>query len=303
MRRPSAGGLFLASFFLLGAAQPGLRVDVHEGRLTVRADQVPLYSILSAIGVQTDLELAVPDAGESAGPLVTVDFEGLPLEEGIQRLLQRHLTQSSYVLVFDAEGRLAAVHIVGGASSGPAPPPAGASTASRGAGPARRLTTGEVSAEVGGDPLEQALGKARAATDLEARVKALLALGDFQDARSLAVLHPALRSDSPDIRQAALAAMREGTVYEPTVLADVRSVVAGDPDPTVREAALEVLVRYDETAEARELLRALAADKDSPFRAFAQKSVERIEEEARYRAGSDTQVQQTPPPRAPGKVR
>jgi hypothetical protein len=207
------------------------------------------------------------------------------------------------MLVFDADGRLAAVHIVGGASSGPAPPRAGASTASRGAGPARRLTTGEVSAESDDDPLERALEKARAATDLEARVKALLALGGFQDARTLAVLHPALRSDSPDVRQAALAAMRAGAVYEPTVLADVRSAVAGDPDPTVREAALEVLVRYDETAEARELLRALAADTDSPFRAFAQKNVERMEEEARYRAGPDTQLQQTLRPQAPGKAR
>ncbi|HEX9821491.1 MAG TPA: HEAT repeat domain-containing protein [Methylomirabilota bacterium] len=269
----------------------------------MRADKVPLYGILSAIGAQTDLELGIPEAGEGAGPLVTIDFEDLPIEEGIQRLLRRHLTQSNYMIVFDADGRLAGVHILGAASSWPAAPPqAAAPTASRPAGPARRLTTGEVSAEASDDPLEQALEKARTATDLEARVKALLALGDFQDPRTLALLHPALRSDSPDVRQAALAAMREGTVDEPRVLADVRSVVTSDPDPTVREAALEVLVRYDETVEARELLRVLAADKDSPFRAFAQKNVERMEEEARYRAGSDTQVQNAGAPRARGKV-
>jgi hypothetical protein len=299
MVRPWAGCLLLAAFFLLGAAQPGLRVQVHDGRLTVRADQVPLYSVLSAIGAQTELELGIPGAGEGAGPLVTVDFKDLPIEEGVQRLLRRHLTQSNYMIVFDADGRLVAVHIVGGASS----PSAGASTDSRRAGPAGRRTTGGVSAEASDDPLEQALEKARAATDPEALIKALRELGDFQDPRTLVLLQPALQSDSPDVRQAALVAMREGTVYEPTVLADVRSVVVGDPDPTVREAALEVLVRYDETVEARALLRTLATDKASPFRAFAQKHADRMEEEARARALPDTQLQNAQAPRAVRKVR
>ena len=300
MVRPWAGCLLLAAFFLLGAAQPGLRVQVHEGRLTVRADKVPLYSVLSAIAAQTELELGIPGAGEGAGPLVTVDFKDVTIGEGVQRLLRRHLTQSNYMIVFDADGRLVAVHIVGGASSLGG---AGESTASRRAGPAEWRTTGGVRAEASDDPLEQALEKARAATDPEALIKALRELGNFQDPRTLALLQPALHSDSSDVRRAALAAMREGTVYEPTVLTDIRSVVVGDPDPTVREAALEVLVRYDETVEARALLRTLAADKDSPFRALAQKHANRMEEEARARALPDTQLQNAQAPRAGRKVR
>src|SRR5262249_35170130 len=141
--------------------------------------------------------------------------------------------------------------------------------------------------------LEQALDAARKAATPEERVKALLALGDFQDPRTLEVLRPALRSDKAEVRKAALEAMRWGTVEDKPTLAEIRAMAASDSDPAVRQAGLDVLVRYDDTSpETHALLRDLATEEGGAYRDFAQRELERIEMEAKARSLPDPQLQQ-----------
>jgi HEAT repeat protein len=144
--------------------------------------------------------------------------------------------------------------------------------------------------------IEQALDAARAAATPEEQVKALLALGNFQDPRTLEVLGPALHSDKAEVRKAALEAMRWGTVEDKTTLTDVRSVVTSDPDPAVRQAGLDVIVLYDDKSpETHALLKDLAAEEDGASRDFALRELKRIEMEAKARSLPDPQVHEVQP--------
>jgi hypothetical protein len=284
----------------LGAALPELRVRVHDGKLTLHADGVPLSGVLWAITAQTEIELIIAEDEGTGGPMVVDTFKDLPIDRGVERLLRKHLKHSSFVLVTDAKGRLTSLRILPGAfgevSSAriKAPPREGTVPArepSTGRGRSRRV---EVPTHDTGDAIGDAVEAARKATDPTALIKALLALGSFQDARTLEALHPALQSDKGEVRRAALEAMREGTVSDAVVLADVRAMVTWDPDPEVKQAALDVVVRYDEGVEGRALLKVLAADKSSALSKLAAAELRRMEEEDEQRRLPDTQVRQAP---------
>ena len=75
---------------------------------------------------------------------------------------------------------------------------------------------------------------------------------------------------------------------------EVRRLAAEDPDPKVRTAALEVLVRYDESQEGRELLEKLAAAEggDETTRDFAKRHLKRMDAEAAASVAGHLQVNQ-----------
>src|SRR5262245_19310905 len=245
----------LASLFLTGATLPELSVQVQAGKLTVHAESVPLYGVLWAISAQTGLKVNIPGGAQStklAELLVTDDFTNLSLEQGISRLLGKHLKSSNYVIINDKQtGLPQSVHILADASGTPPPAVTNAPNSPSASEDAMALPMS----------IEQALDAARKAATPEERVKALLALGDFQDPRTLEVLRPALRSDKAEVRKAALEAMRWGTVEDKPTLAEIRAMVTSDSDPAVRQAGLDVIVRYDDTSpETQALLKGLAAE-------------------------------------------
>jgi hypothetical protein len=292
-----------AGLFLMGAASPELRVRVQDGKLTLHADGVPLSGVLWAIVAQTGIELSLAEDAAAGGPVVVESFKDLPIDKGVERLLRKHLRDSGYVLVTDAKGKLTSLRILPGAfgessSATVGRPPSQAATA-----PSRERSTGRdasrrprVAPEDRDDAIADALDATRKATDPAALIEALLALGDFQDARTIEALRSALQSERGDVRKAALEAMREGYVSDPTALADVRATISGDPDPAVKQAALDVMVRYDESVEAQALLRTLATDQSSPYSKFAAKELKRMEGEQQQRRLPDTQVRQVPVP-------
>ena len=70
-------------------------------------------------------------------------------------------------------------------------------------------------------------------------------------------------------------------------------MVASDSDPAVRQAGLDVIVRYDdESPETQALLKELAAEKGGAYRDFALHELERIEMETKARSLPDLQLQQ-----------
>jgi len=138
---------------------------------------------------------------------------------------------------------------------------------------------------------EQAIDRVSDAGSLEAQIQAIRDLGNFQDPQTIKVLGPALHSHIAEVRKAALEAMREGTVEDPATLAEVRYAVTNDSDPGVRQAALEVLVRYDESAEARSLLEKLASEPRGAYRDFARRELDRMDYEADARSRPDPQIQ------------
>jgi hypothetical protein len=281
------GLVAVASLPLMGAGSPQLRVQVRTDKLTVQADRVPLYGVLWAISAQTGIRLDLKGGTGSADVPVTEDFEDVPLEQGMIRLLKKYLGQSSYIPAVDKRtGAVQAVQVL--APSGGAPlPSSGSGRAAEIASPPG--TPGGENAAARKDYVSQALEAARAASTLDARVKAIRDLG-IQDPRVLTVLHPALASEEPEVREAALQAMRWATVDDADALADVRSLIVQDPESGVRQAALEVLIRYDHSPEARALLEKLATEPGGALAARARKELDRLDWEARARALPDTQV-------------
>ncbi|HEV8711620.1 MAG TPA: HEAT repeat domain-containing protein [Candidatus Binatia bacterium] len=277
-----------ASLLLTGATLPELSVQVQAGKLTVHAESVPLYGVLWAISAQTGIKVNIPGGTQSttlAELLVTDDFTDLSLEQGIAHLLGKHLKSGNYVIITDKQtGLPQSVHILAGPPSTPA-----SSVTSVPSSPAELpdWTAPDIT-------IEQALDAAKAAATPEEKVKALRALGKFQDPpRTLEVLRPALRSDKAEIREAALEAMRWGRVEDKATLAEVRAMVTSDSDPAVRKMGLEVITLYDDqNPETHALLKKLAAEEGGAYRDFARRELERIEMEAQARSLPDPQLQQ-----------
>ncbi|MGE0684483.1 MAG: hypothetical protein AB7P69_26705 [Candidatus Binatia bacterium] len=212
-----------ASVLLTGATLPELMVQVQESKLTVRAHSAPLYGVLWAISAQTDIKMNIPRGARSAELaelLITDVFTGLPLAQGIARLLESRLQSANYVIITDQHTRLPqSIHILSSASG--ATPSATASEASS-----------PPVVAVGMRPImspEQAMEAAQLAKSPKEQVKALLALGSFQDPRTLEVLGPALYSERVEIRKAALEAMRWGTVNDKVTLKSIH--IHGDQRP------------------------------------------------------------------------
>src|SRR4051794_31170853 len=134
MKRPLRESVLvlLASLLLTGATLPELSVQVRAGKLTVHAESVPLYGVLWAISAQTGIKVNIPGGSQSvelAELLVTDDFTDLSLEQGVARLLGKHLRSANYVIITDKQtGLPQSVHILAGLSS--TPPPSSASAPS-----------------------------------------------------------------------------------------------------------------------------------------------------------------------------
>jgi hypothetical protein len=82
------GSLFLHTLFLvtLASAEASLKVEWHDGRLSVDAERMPLSSVLKEISRRTALEFS-GIGPEVLQEEVSVIFTQLPLRDGVRRLL------------------------------------------------------------------------------------------------------------------------------------------------------------------------------------------------------------------------
>jgi hypothetical protein len=110
------GGVVVGSYAIIaGAPRSALAVEavrsdlvqVAGDVLTVRLVDVPLDDVLDEIGRQSDAEIRGKTLGERR---VTVSFDDVPLAQALARLL----AGQNFALVYDKEGRLAAVQVLGG---------------------------------------------------------------------------------------------------------------------------------------------------------------------------------------------
>lgn len=84
------GGLLLSGSVLVAAAAsnppPGIRL--HEGKLSVHVTGMPLREVLTAVSRLSHTEL-VWLSSDGQEEVVSVEFAGLPLLEGLKRILRR----------------------------------------------------------------------------------------------------------------------------------------------------------------------------------------------------------------------
>jgi len=291
------GGILLAQ----GAEQgpsPAIDVVVSRGQLTVDVRNAPLAQVLRTIAQKAGLVLTL--RGDFSAP-ITQSFAGLALREGIERLTRGHSLALSYAA---AAGKpkgeiLAAVWVMGGSSApgsfavagNAAPTPgslgqasggrsesgpssledkkAGASIAavaveSPGTGWLRELRTLAEEAVRGSEAAVADLGDIIASEeDAAVRHRAVAALGQLQGPAIEDVLTGALADVDASVRVRAIRGLR-GSGTE-TAVQSLSGVLAGDPDPQVRLAALRALTSLPGATTAQGLAKALS-DPDARVR-------------------------------------
>lgn len=193
-----------------------MKVQIQSGKLTVYAKGAPLSEVLGAITEQAGIMFKTIGQDQIPVDSISEEFTDLSFDQGIARLLSRW----DYALIKDqGTDRLKEVYIF---ATGTAPK--------------------SVEAEKGpaDDKSRLAIEQVKKAHDPEETAKALLNLQHFEDDQTLEVLRLALPADSPKIRLAALEGIFLREVRDPAILEEIRLMSIDDPDPVVREKALNI---------------------------------------------------------------
>lgn len=217
-------------------------VSVKEGRLSVRTQNHPLGWVLEEISSQGRIAIIVADGVQ--GQRIAVQFENLPLEEGLRQLLKDHDIFFFYTGAAKAANSLSVVWVYPrgrGRGLEPVPPEVWASTKEVEGNlahpdPDVRSRAVEALVERKGDRAMDVVLQALKDKENRVRVQALYAAvisGVELPADSLIGL--ALRDRSPDIRFLALRAL-EGRPQA----REVAKAAQADPSPHVRNKAREI---------------------------------------------------------------
>lgn len=248
-----------------GAAAAEVRARLEDGRLTVRAEAVPLSAVLDAVVRDTGM---VIEGRDSLDPRVaarptTVRFEGLRVEEVFRRMLP----ESDFLLVESPDGLEVTIYPRG---TRPPPPPVRSPTALRRPPPRAR--------DASDDPAvlrATALGDPDPARRAEALHRlSLFASGDVVRETVLEVLE---RERDRDVLDGALDLLRQ----QDAVPLDRLIAFAGrEAEPDLRVRALELLgEKGREDRRVRGFLRTMIRDSNEQVRETAQRVLEELEAE------------------------
>src|SRR5262245_53857595 len=233
------------SIMATASPQAALTVTYQEGRLSVRAERVPLANLLQEVARQTGLTI---QGLSSVQQEVSVQFGNLPLLDGLRRLLAR----VNYLLLIEHSAPGKRPRLQARVFGHDTPPPVGYVPA-----PARTSSRkGAVSEE-----LKQAL----ADIDPIRRRWAVARLGEWGEEPAFPHLLAALDDVDPEVRQGALAGL---SPYGERALGPLQPFLQHEQDPTVRLVALQVLGQVGREDEVTgTLLHEMLADSDPRIRA------------------------------------
>lgn len=225
----------VALLLVLGApiaARAGSTVDWKDGGLTVRAEYMPLASVLAEVARRTGIRIVgAQDLHES----VTLGFSEVSLEDGLRRLLAGR----SYVIIIDptALGKTLPIEVwlLGRGASGAAGMTGEGEDSSR--GPGRLAAGSEATAD---DPPGARLRGFLADPDPAIRRFAVERLGEVGEPWALSRLVVALNDESAGVREKAVTALGE---YGPDGVDPVLMLLEVETHPDVRVAVAELLGR------------------------------------------------------------
>jgi HEAT repeat protein len=227
-----------------------LFVDVRGGLLTVKARGAPLAEVLEAVAARANVRAV--SHGE-VRELVTIEFERLPLEEGLKRLLRRQ----NHLLIYGREGLDA--------------PTLGVWLYPSAAGPSL----------VGEDAtVEQWVRRARSGSDQTERSRAIHGLASLGGESAAAALDGLLRQE-PDAALRVEAARALARIGGPRAASALEPGL-GDPESRVRQEVIRALRRSNDEAAAAPLTRTLLTDQDPGVRREAALALSRLGESAAW---------------------
>jgi hypothetical protein len=227
------------------SVQGTLTVTYHEGRLSVRAEHMPLVRIIQEVARQTGLEVR---ALSSLRQEVSVTFTALPLLDGLRRLL----TRVNYLLLFERSPQ-GSIQPTQALVFGREATPSLGHLPREAPRPSRKRGTSE------------ALRQAMADGDPSVRRWAVERLGERGDVQAVPHLLAALDDANPGVRQGALASLSQ---YGEIALEPLQVLLQREQDLTVRIVALQVLGQVGrEDKETAALLHQMLKDPDPRIRA------------------------------------
>lgn len=234
-------------------AEAAKAVTVKDGRLSVRVENLPLAWVLEEIARQGKFAVIAP-----SGPSrrrVSVQFQDLPMDEGVRQILRGNDAFFFYGVDGTAPASLKAVWVYPkgrGRGLQPVPPETWASTAeveSRLSDPDSRIRAQAVESlvERKGDEARDAVVDALRDQDDQVRTRALYhALSGGVNVPTDLLTELALSDSSTDVRFLALDALAKGpearTIAETTL---------NDPNPRIRQKAKEMLSALDAPPRSR----------------------------------------------------
>lgn len=219
-------------------------IQAANGRLTAKLRDVPLSAVLAEIGAQNGVRIFV---SAQVHKRVTADFRGLPLEEGLRRLLRGTNVAYFYNRESSGDGKSASLKLV---RVDVLPGPAGE-------------TDIEITDEVEG--ASELAGQLSEADNAQLRAQAAKALGKTNDPSAVDPLAEALTGDAdPAVRAAAAKAL--GKTWSEEAVPPLAEAALQDPSAEVREAATRALGETWSDAATDSLLGALTYDRDALVR-------------------------------------
>jgi len=222
-----------------------LAVTYHEGRLSVRAKQMPLVSILQEVSRQTGLEVRVMSSVQQE---VSVMFTGLPLLDGLRRLL----APVNYLLLFDRspQGSIQPTRVLvfGGGTT-----------------PSSVPLFGEALTPLREGIALKELREATADADPSVRRWAVERFGEQGDRQALPYLLTAVEDENPWVRQAALESLGQ---FGEMAIEPLRAALQREQHHAVRIVALGLLGNVGrEDEQSVVLLNNMLRDHDPRIRA------------------------------------
>jgi hypothetical protein len=244
-----------------------LDIKFSNGQLSVKIKNAPLEKVLKEIMSQSGARIWLNDSIDGT---VTIEFQNIPIGEGVRRILKDKNYAFTYSTHEVKEGKLSIVsasnskEIFTKVKEEPPkklPPKPGLPVVKKDK-PKKEKPSFESLVK---DALEN--------EDAGKREDAVIALGESKDKRAIEVISKALANDpSEDVRLSAIDALMDigdKSIVEPL------SIALKDRDPWVRESAVEALGEIGGEA-AIEFIKSALNDEDGSVRELAQETLDEL---------------------------
>lgn len=247
---------------------PPFFLAVKDNTLSAKIENTPLGEVLKELARLAQLEVYV--GGSVAEEKISAQFDNLPIEDGIKRLLGDKNYSLTYARTAGST-RVAEIRVV-----------------SDGSAPVTKINEEAASAPPAGEtqpqspdekPLEKLTQEALQAPDPAARTAALKALGERgEEEKIVSSVNSALRDQDAGVRDTALGLVRSGM---PVPLEALHEMARQDPSRQIRAQVWDELLDRSETNSAAiETLNRALQDQDPGIKAWAATRLQRIAEEA-----------------------
>lgn len=247
--------------------EEGLDIKFNNGQLSAKLKNSPLEKVLKEVMSQSGAKIWLNDSIDGT---VTIEFQNIPIGEGVRRMLKDKNYAFVYARQDVKEGKLSIV------------------SASKSKEiftkvkeePPRKLPqrTGLPVAKKDKPkkeqpPFESLVKDALENEDPSKREDAIIALGESKDKKAIEIISKALTNDpTEDVRLSAIDALLD--IGDKSIV-DPLSAALKDRDPWVRESAVEALGEVGGEA-AIEFIKNALSDEDGSVRELAQETLEEL---------------------------